>query len=136
MLGDVAVMVHPEDERYAHLIGKTVTLPLDRPRNPYHRRRLCRSRIRHRRASRSRRRTTSTTMQVGQRHKLPQINILTLDAKINDNAPAKYRGLDRFEARKQVVADLEAQGLLANRSSRTGSWCRAATAPASSSSRC
>jgi valyl-tRNA synthetase len=49
-----------------------------------------------------------TTTQVGQRHKLPMIGVLTLDAKINDNAPAAYRGLDRFVARKQVVADLEA----------------------------
>jgi valyl-tRNA synthetase len=49
---------------------------------------------------------------VGQRHGLPMIEILTLDAKINDNAPEKYRGLDRFEARKQVVADFEAAGLL------------------------
>src|SRR6185295_5365614 len=50
---------------------------------------------------------------VGQRHQLPIIGVLTLDAKINDNAPAAYRGLDRFEARKRVVADLQAQGLLA-----------------------
>ena len=49
---------------------------------------------------------------VGQRHGLPMIGVLTLDAKVNDNAPAAYRGLDRFVARKQVVADLEAQGLL------------------------
>ena len=49
---------------------------------------------------------------VGQRHGLPMIGVLTLDAKINDNAPAAYRGLDRFVARKQVVADLEALGLL------------------------
>ena len=50
---------------------------------------------------------------VGQRHELPMIGVLTLDATINDKAPAAYRGLDRFVARKQVVADLEAQGLLA-----------------------
>jgi valyl-tRNA synthetase len=49
---------------------------------------------------------------VGQRHQLPLINILTLDAKINENAPAAYQGLERFAARKQVVADLEAAGLL------------------------
>ncbi|HEX8642668.1 MAG TPA: valine--tRNA ligase, partial [Allosphingosinicella sp.] len=49
---------------------------------------------------------------VGQRHKLPMIGVLDLDAKVNDNAPAAYRGLDRFVARKKVVADLEAQGLL------------------------
>ena len=49
---------------------------------------------------------------VGQRHGLPMIGVLTPDAKINDQAPAAYRGLDRFEARKRVVADLESQGLL------------------------
>jgi valyl-tRNA synthetase len=49
---------------------------------------------------------------VGQRHNMPQISIFTLDAKINDNAPEKYRGMDRFEARKQIVADLDALGLL------------------------
>jgi valyl-tRNA synthetase len=49
---------------------------------------------------------------VGQRHKLPMIPILTLDAKINDNAPVRYQGMDRFAARQQIVADLEAEGLL------------------------
>lgn len=50
--------------------------------------------------------------QVGQRHNLPQLNIFTLDATINDNAPEKYRGLDRYVARERIVADLKAQGLL------------------------
>src|SRR5690606_12009147 len=50
--------------------------------------------------------------QVGVRHALPLINVLTADAKLNDNAPAQYRGLDRYDARKAVLADLEAQGLL------------------------
>jgi valyl-tRNA synthetase len=67
--------------------------------------------------------------QVGQRHGLAPLGILTLDARINDNAPAAYRGLDRFEARKRVLADLRAQGLVASekphklkvpRSNRTG----------------
>src|SRR5262249_28993502 len=49
---------------------------------------------------------------VGQRHGLPQIGVLTLDAKINDNGPEAYRGLDRYDARKRIVADLKAQGLL------------------------
>ncbi|MCP2830354.1 class I tRNA ligase family protein, partial [Salmonella enterica subsp. enterica serovar Typhimurium] len=49
---------------------------------------------------------------VGQRHRLPLINIFTPEARINGNAPAKYQGLDRFEARKAVLADLEAAGLL------------------------
>ncbi|HLX01925.1 MAG TPA: valine--tRNA ligase, partial [Trinickia sp.] len=111
MLGDVAVMVHPEDERYAHLIGKTVKLPLADREIPiiaddYVDREFGTGVVKVTPAH------DFNDYQVGQRHQLPQIEILTLDAKINDNAPAKYRGLDRFEARKQVVADLEALGLL------------------------
>ncbi|MGE8476375.1 MAG: class I tRNA ligase family protein, partial [Paraburkholderia hospita] len=111
MLGDVAAMVHPEDERYAHLIGKTVKLPLTDREIPiiaddYVDREFGTGVVKVTPAH------DFNDYQVGQRHKLPQIEILTLDAKINDNAPEKYRGLDRFEARKQVVADLEALGLL------------------------
>ncbi|WP_244846847.1 valine--tRNA ligase [Caballeronia sp. SL2Y3] len=111
MLGDVAVMVHPEDERYAHLIGKSVVLPLcDREipviADDYVDREFGTGVVKVTPAH------DFNDYAVGQRHKLPQIEILTLDAKINDNAPEKYRGMDRFEARKQVVADLEAQGLL------------------------
>lgn len=111
MLGDVAVMVHPDDERYAHLIGKTVVLPLSDREIPviaddYVDREFGTGVVKVTPAH------DFNDYQVGQRHKLPQIEILTLDAKINDNAPAKYRGMDRFEARKQVVADLEALGLL------------------------
>ena len=111
MLGDVAVMVHPEDERYAHLIGKTVTLPLSDREIPiiaddYVDREFGTGVVKVTPAH------DFNDYQVGQRHELPQIGILTLDAKINDNAPEKYRGLDRFDARKLVVADLEALGLL------------------------
>jgi valyl-tRNA synthetase len=111
MLGDVAAMVHPEDERYAHLIGKTVRLPLtgrDIPiiADDYVDREFGTGVVKVTPAH------DFNDYQVGLRHKLPQIEIFTLDAKINDNAPEKYRGLDRFEARKQVVADLEALGLL------------------------
>ncbi|SAL83327.1 valyl-tRNA synthetase [Caballeronia choica] len=111
MLGDVAVMVHPEDERYAHLIGKTVTLPLSNREIPiiaddYVDREFGTGVVKVTPAH------DFNDYQVGQRHQLPQIEILTLDAKINDNAPEKYRGMDRFEARKLVVADLEALGLL------------------------
>ena len=49
---------------------------------------------------------------MGLRHNLPQINIFTPDAKLNENAPAQYRGMDRFEARKKIVADLESAGLI------------------------
>jgi valyl-tRNA synthetase len=111
MLGDVAVMVHPEDERYAHLIGKQVKLPLcDRAipviADDYVDREFGTGVVKVTPAH------DFNDYQVGQRHGLPQIEILTLEAKINDNAPAAYRGLDRFEARKRIVADLEAQGLL------------------------
>ena len=110
MLGDVAVMVHPEDERYRHLVGKTVRLPLCNREIPV---------IADDYVDRAFGTVVKVTpahdpndYAVGQRHQLPIIGVLTLDAKINDNAPAAYRGLDRFVARKQVVADLEAQGLL------------------------
>ncbi|HWV17307.1 MAG TPA: valine--tRNA ligase [Rhodocyclaceae bacterium] len=111
MLGDTAVMVHPEDERYAHLIGKTVRLPLcDREipiiADEYVDREFGTGVVKVTPAH------DFNDYAVGQRHQLPMICILTLDAKINDEAPAQYRGMDRFAARKQIVADLEAQGLL------------------------
>jgi valyl-tRNA synthetase len=111
MLGDVAVMVHPEDERYQHLVGRTVKLPLcdrDIPviADEYVDREFGTGVVKVTPAH------DPNDYAVGQRHKLPIIGVLTLDAKINDNAPARYRGLDRFVARKRVVADLEAQGLL------------------------
>ncbi|WEY39796.1 valine--tRNA ligase [Paraburkholderia sp. SUR17] len=111
MLGDVAVMVHPEDERYAALIGKMVKLPLTDREIPviaddYVDREFGTGVVKVTPAH------DFNDYQVGLRHKLAAIEILTLDAKINDNAPAQYRGLDRFDARKQVVADLDAAGLL------------------------
>jgi valyl-tRNA synthetase len=111
MLGDVAVMVHPEDERYRHLIGKQVTLPLCNRAIPviadeYVDREFGTGVVKVTPAH------DTNDYAVGQRHQLPMIGVLTLDAKINDNAPAAYRGLDRFVARKQIVKDLEAQGLL------------------------
>jgi valyl-tRNA synthetase len=112
MLGDTAVMVHPEDERYRHLVGKMVRLPLcdrDIPviADEYVDKEFGTGVVKVTPAH------DPNDYAVGQRHKLPMITVLTLDAKINDNAPAAYRGLDRFVARKKVVADLEAQGLLA-----------------------
>ncbi|WP_427915162.1 valine--tRNA ligase [Ramlibacter sp. MMS24-I3-19] len=111
MLGDVAVMVHPEDERYRHLVGKTVRLPLcDREipviADDYVDRAFGTGVVKVTPAH------DQNDYAVGHRHQLPIIGVLTLDAKINDNAPAAYRGLDRFAARKKVVADLEALGLL------------------------
>jgi len=111
MLGDVAVMVHPEDTRYQHLIGQTVTLPLVGREIPiiaddYVDREFGTGVVKVTPAH------DQNDYQVGQRHKLPMIVVLTLEAKINDEAPEKYRGMDRFVARKAIVADLEAQGLL------------------------
>ena len=111
MLGDVAVMVHPGDERYMHLIGRQVTLPLCGRTIPviaddYVDMSFGTGVVKVTPAH------DSNDYAVGQRHQLPVICILTLDAAINDNAPENYRGLDRFVARKAVVADLEAQGFL------------------------
>ena len=111
MLGDTAVMVHPEDERYQHMIGKRVKLPLTGREIPiiadaYVDREFGTGCVKVTPAH------DFNDYAVGQRHNLPMISILTLDAKINDHAPEKYRGLDRFDARKAVVADLEAEGLL------------------------
>ncbi|WP_300659930.1 valine--tRNA ligase [Hydrogenophaga sp.] len=111
LLGDVAVMVHPEDERYTHLIGKTVKLPLcdrDIPviADDYVDRAFGTGVVKVTPAH------DTNDYAVGQRHSLPIIGVLTLQAAINENAPAKYQGMDRFVARKAVVADLEAAGLL------------------------
>jgi valyl-tRNA synthetase len=111
MLGDTAVMVHPEDERYTAFHGKQVTLPLTGRSIPvitdeYVDREFGTGVVKVTPAH------DFNDYAVGQRHGLPSITIFTLDAKTNDEVPAAYRGIDRFEARKKVVADLEAQGLL------------------------
>jgi len=111
LLGDVAVMVHPEDERYTALIGKMVKLPLTDREIPviaddYVDREFGTGVVKVTPAH------DQNDYAVGQRHGLPMICVLTLEAKINENAPAKYQGLDRFVARKAVVADLEAAGAL------------------------
>src|SRR5690242_4055218 len=111
MLGDVAVAVHPEDERYAHLIGTKLRLPLSGREIPviaddYVDREFGTGCVKITPAH------DFNDYAIGQRHKLEPINIFTLDARVNDNAPEKYRGLDRYEARKAVLADLEDAGLL------------------------
>ena len=111
MLGDTAVMVHPEDERYKHLIGKMVKLPLTEREIPI----IADAYVDLEFGTGCVKVTPAHDFNdyaVSQRHKLPIISILTLDAKINENAPEKYRGMDRFDARKVVVADLEALGIL------------------------
>ena len=111
LLGDVAVMVHPEDERYAHLIGKAVKLPLcDREipiiADDYVDREFGTGVVKVTPAH------DFNDYAVGQRHKLPIIGILSLEGNVNEAAPALYRGMERFAARKQVVLDLDAQGYL------------------------
>jgi valyl-tRNA synthetase len=111
MLGDVAVAVHPQDERYRHLVGREIRLPLvERPIpviaddyvdpafgsgcvkiTPAH---------------------DFNDYEVGRRHGLPLVNVLTADATLNDAVPPPYRGLERLEARRRIVADLDAAGLL------------------------
>jgi len=111
MLGDTAVMVHPDDERYTARVGKNVRLPLADRLIPviaddYVDRAFGTGVVKVTPAH------DANDYAVGQRHKLPMIGVLALDATINDNAPVAYRGLDRFVARKKVVADLDALGLL------------------------
>ena len=111
MLGDVAVMVHPEDERYKHLIGKQVKLPLcDREipiiADDYVDKEFGTGVVKVTPAH------DFNDYAVGQRHGLPMIGILNLEGFVNEAAPKQYQGLERFAARKQIVADLEAQGYL------------------------
>jgi len=111
MLGDVEVAVHPKDARYAKLVGKKVTLPLTGRKIPI----IADEYVDPEFGSGAVKITPGhdfNDYQVGRRHGLEPISIMTLDAHLNDRAPAKYRGLERFAARKQVVADLKAQGFL------------------------
>jgi len=116
MLGDAAVAVHPDDERYKDLIGQEVELPLTGRRIPV----IADEYVDPEFGTGCVKITPAHDFNdyaVGQRHKLPLINILTHDAKIRGNTeepalPERYQGLDRFAARKLIVADLEAAGLL------------------------
>jgi valyl-tRNA synthetase len=111
MLGDVAVAVNPQDPRYQHLIGKQVVLPLCNRLIPI----IADDFVAIDFGSGCVKITPAHDFndnQVGLRHNLASITIMTLDAKINDNAPQKYQGLDRIEARQQIVADLEQANLL------------------------
>ena len=111
MLGDEAVAVDPEDERYIDLVGKEVMLPLVNRRIPI----IADSYVDKDFGTGCVKITPAHDFndnEVGKRHNLPLTNIFTDDAAINDIAPEKYRGLDRFEARKVIVADFDALGLL------------------------
>jgi len=111
MMADGALAVHPEDERYKHLIGKLVDLPLCDRRIPI----IADDFVDREFGSGCVKITGAHDFNdyaVALRHKLPLITIFTLDAKINENGPAAYQGMDRYVARKAVLRDLEAQGLL------------------------
>ena len=110
MLGDTAVAVHPEDERYQHLIGKKLLLPLMNREIPV----IADAMVEREFGSGAVKITPahdSNDFEVGRRHNLPEIDVMTDDGKINENGGV-YAGLDRFVARKTIVEDLEAQGLL------------------------
>jgi valyl-tRNA synthetase len=111
MLGDVAVAVHPQDDRFKHLIGRNATLPLvgreipiipDDFVDPKFGTGMVKVTPAH----------DPNDYVIGQRHSLPQINIFDISARVNENAPEKYRGLDRFDARAAILKDLRSLGLL------------------------
>ncbi len=111
MLGDTAVAVHPDDDRYRDLVGRHAILPLvgrrlrivaDDYADPEQGTGAVKITPAH----------DFNDFEVGRRHDLEMINIFDREARINENAPETYRGLDRFEARKRIVADLDAAGLL------------------------
>jgi valyl-tRNA synthetase len=110
LLGDTAVAVHPDDDRYAGLDGKSVTVPLIQRRIP-----IIQDTYVDKDYGTGVVKITPAhdfnDFQVGNRHKLPRINILNPDGTLNENAGA-YKGLDRFEARKKIVEDLQAAGFL------------------------
>ena len=111
LLGDTAVAVHPEDPRFQSLIGKFVDLPLCDRRIPI----VADEYVDPEFGTGCVKITPAhdfNDYEVGKRHDLEMINILTEDAAINDNAPERYRGLDRFDARRKVVEDMDAAGLL------------------------
>ena len=111
MLGDTAVAVHPEDERYTHLVGKQVTLPLSGRVIPI----IADSYVDREFGSGAVKITPAhdpNDWEIGERHGLERINILTARARLNDNTPEAYRGLSVADARSRVVEDLEAQGYL------------------------
>ena len=111
MLGDTAVAVNPNDERYRHLVGKKVALPLCNREIPI----IADDYVDAEFGSGCVKITPAHDFNdyaMGERHDLPLINILTADAQINENAPEAFRGMDRFDARKAVVSAMDDMGLL------------------------
>src|SRR5687767_13612634 len=128
MLGDVAVAVHPSDSRYQSMVGKRVKLPLTGRSIPV----IADDYVDPEFGTGALKITPGhdfNDYQVGRRHGFEPISVMTLEARISDQAPAKYRGLERFAARKQVIEDLKKENLLVSekpyklrvpRSGRTG----------------
>jgi valyl-tRNA synthetase len=111
MLGDAAVAVHPDDERYRHLVGRKARLPLTERELPI----IADAYVDPTFGSGCVKITPAhdfNDYELGQRHNLPMINIMTLDAALNDSVPRPYQGLDRFAAREKILADLDALGLI------------------------
>ena len=111
MLGDSAVAVHPEDERYTHLVGKSVTLPLCEREIPI----IADDYVDPEFGSGCVKITPAhdfNDYEVGKRHDLPMLNIFTIDAKINEHAPSPFQNMDRYDARKKVIDDLSKLDLL------------------------
>ena len=111
MLGDTAVAVNPEDERYAHLVGKTILLPLTNREIPI----IADDYVDAEFGSGCVKITPAHDFNdyaMGERHQLPMINILTADAHLNDDVPQPFRGMDRHEGRQAVVEAMNALGLL------------------------
>ena len=111
MLGDTAVAVNPADERYAHLVGKTILLPLTNREIPI----IADDYVDADFGSGCVKITPAHDFNdyaMGERHQLPMINILTADAHLNDEVPEPFRGMDRYEGRQAVVEAMEAIGLL------------------------
>ena len=112
LLGDVAVAVHPQDARYRSLVGKKLRLPLTEKTIPI----IADDYVQKEFGTGALKITPAhdfNDYQVGKRHGLEPVGIFSLDARLNEQAPAKYRGLERFEARKRVLEDLRKQNLLA-----------------------
>ena len=111
MLGDTAVAVHPDDERYRSLIGKEIVLPIVGRRIPV----IADDYVDAGFGTGCVKITPAhdfNDYEIGLRHDLPMVNILSDDASLNDDVPEAYRGMDRFDARKAVVAEFERLGLL------------------------
>lgn len=121
ILGDVAIAVHPDDERYRHIIGRQVSVPLAGRDIPI----IADCYVDPAFGTGCLKITPAHDFDdyvVGQHHNLPLINILTANACLNDKVPEAYRGLDRFAARQKVVADLEAMDLLVGVPKVPPSW--------------